>query len=145
MQLSMIRLQSLDQRPELRPMVQVPGMTELMNQHAVHELGVEQQVYWFPLMPRREIMVGLSLADLSTGEFGFPNSGGGTVYESLAMGKPMLHYRDDDRSRRAGFSNLAPIVAAVRLKVPPPAVAVWVILPQVPPTTSGVSLTTPEG
>ncbi len=59
------------------------------------ELGVAEHVHWFPRMPRKEIMVGLSLADVATGEFHHSWLICGTVYEGLALAKPLLHYRED--------------------------------------------------
>jgi hypothetical protein len=78
----------------------------------VAELGLERFVTWFPVMPRCELMIGMSLADIGTGEFGFPEFGGGTVYEPIAMGKPLIHYRDDALSRREGLEELPPILNA---------------------------------
>jgi glycosyltransferase involved in cell wall biosynthesis len=59
------------------------------------ELGVAGDVYWFPLMSRKDLMVGLSLADMGCGEFGRSCLSCGTVYETLAMAKPLLHHRED--------------------------------------------------
>jgi glycosyltransferase involved in cell wall biosynthesis len=61
----------------------------------VSELGIADHVHWFPRMTRKEIMVGLSLADIATGEFHHSWLACGTIYEALAMAKPLLHYRAD--------------------------------------------------
>lgn len=61
----------------------------------VCDLGIEKQVFWFPQMMRKEIMIGLSLADIGTGEFHMSWLSCGTIYETLAMAKPLMHYRED--------------------------------------------------
>jgi glycosyltransferase involved in cell wall biosynthesis len=60
-----------------------------------HELGIGNRIQWFPRMPRKDIMVGMALADMGTGEFGLSYFSCGTIYETLAMAKPLLHHRDD--------------------------------------------------
>lgn len=65
----------------------------------VAELGIERNVFWFPRMSRKELMVGLSLADVGSGEFHQSWLSCGTVYEALAMSKPLLHYREDELYR----------------------------------------------
>ena len=61
----------------------------------VAELGIAERVHWFPRMARKEIMVGLSLADVATGEFHHSWLVCGTIYEAQALAKPLLHYRED--------------------------------------------------
>lgn len=61
----------------------------------IHDLGIESNVTWFPLAPRREIMIGISLCDLGVGELDSSYFSYGTIYEFLAMSKPVIHYRDD--------------------------------------------------
>jgi glycosyltransferase involved in cell wall biosynthesis len=61
----------------------------------VESLGIVENVRWFPLMPRKETLLGLSMADIACGEFGYSWLVGGTISECIAMGKPMLHYRED--------------------------------------------------
>lgn len=61
----------------------------------VAKLGIENQVQWLPLLPRKAIMASLALSDLGASEFHFSWGGGGTVFECLAMGVPVLEYRDD--------------------------------------------------
>src|SRR5207249_1476051 len=65
----------------------------------VRALDIEKNVRWFPAMYRKDLMVGLSLSDIGCGEFAISCFGAGTVYETLAMGKPLLHYRDDAQHR----------------------------------------------
>jgi hypothetical protein len=61
----------------------------------IRDLDVEDRVRWFPILPRKEIMVGLSLADLGAGEFAYGFFGGGVMWEILLSGKPLLGFRDD--------------------------------------------------
>lgn len=62
------------------------------------ELGLtKEEVLWLPLSTRKEVMVNLSACDFSIGEVGETSwFTGGTILESLAMGKPLLHRRDDE-------------------------------------------------
>jgi len=62
----------------------------------IKELDIESHVYWFPKMMRKELMMGLGMADIGTGEFHNSWLSCGTIYESLAMGKPLMHYREDN-------------------------------------------------
>lgn len=61
----------------------------------VAELGIEDQVFWFPVMDRRELMTGLSLADFGVGELAHSFVTCGTIFEALALEKPLLGYRED--------------------------------------------------
>lgn len=58
----------------------------------IRELGIEGNVVWLPKMPRKELMYVLDLCDVGVGEF-IVDPGciwGGTGWEVLASGKPML-------------------------------------------------------
>lgn len=71
---------------------------ELENSKAlVKELGINQYVHWFPASPRKEIMVGLSMADITTGEFNHGFNIYGVVWESLIAGVPIMLYRDEQQ------------------------------------------------
>ncbi len=69
------------------------------------ELGVSDRIHWFELMPRKELMVALSLCDIGTGQFVTGHPGGGTVYETLAMGKPLVHYVKPGREQIEGVTD----------------------------------------
>jgi len=60
------------------------------------ELGISDRVFWFPLMPRKEAMIGVSLADIVVGELSVSWIFGGSIVEGLAMAKPLLHHRNDE-------------------------------------------------
>jgi glycosyltransferase involved in cell wall biosynthesis len=61
----------------------------------VERLGLTDQVLWLPQTVRKEVMVAMSLADIGCGEFANSWLSCGTVYETLALGKPLLHRRKD--------------------------------------------------
>jgi glycosyltransferase involved in cell wall biosynthesis len=75
----------------------------------IRDLEIEPFVEWFPLMARKDLMVGLSMADLATGEFHRSWLSCGTIYEALAMAKPLLHYRQD-HLYAADYPELYPMV-----------------------------------
>lgn len=79
----------------------------------IRELGIENKVGWFPLMTRKDLLVGLNMADIGTGEFHNSWLSCGTIYESLAMAKPLLHYRRDDEYE-GFYPELYPLMNARR-------------------------------
>ncbi len=61
------------------------------------QLGIEKDVYWFSVLPRKELMVGMSLSDLVVGNLSDLSwSIYGVVSESMALGKPIMHHRNDE-------------------------------------------------
>jgi len=61
----------------------------------IKRLGIEKNIEWFPTMPRKDIMIGLSLADIGCSEFAISWVMGGTIFEILCMGKPLFHYLEE--------------------------------------------------
>lgn len=61
----------------------------------IKQLGIEKNIEWFPTMPRKDIMIGLSLADIGCSEFAISWVMGGTIFEILCMGKPLFHYLEE--------------------------------------------------
>ncbi len=60
------------------------------------ELGIADKVHWFPVLPRKELLVGMSLADLVVGNLSDSSwSTYGVVYESMSVSKPVMHHRND--------------------------------------------------
>jgi len=57
------------------------------------ELGIADRILWLPKMSRRELSVFLSKADVVLGEFKDVDEmlWGGTGWEALAAGKPLIH------------------------------------------------------
>ncbi|MDC0156988.1 hypothetical protein OAK38_04430 [Verrucomicrobia bacterium] len=62
----------------------------------VRELGVESLVHWFPIMPRRELVAGISMATLVADQFreGMSATSAGTTNEALAYGTPVITNTD---------------------------------------------------
>ena len=75
----------------------------------VDALGVQASVRWMPLMARKEIMLGVSAADFGCGEFHEGCIGGGTSWEVLALGKPLLHYIDQANVNFDSFTGPYPV------------------------------------
>jgi hypothetical protein len=70
------------------------GIDVTSSKQLVKEQGISENVTWFPLMPRKEIVIGMSLANLGTGSFTIGRNGGGTIWETLAIGLPLLHFKE---------------------------------------------------
>jgi hypothetical protein len=62
----------------------------------VQKLGISNYITWMPLMPRKEIFIGISLCDIGVGELDSSYFSYGAVYEFLALAKPVIHYRNDE-------------------------------------------------
>jgi len=77
----------------------------------VDSLGILESVHWMPLMSRKEILLGLSLADFGCGEFHEGCIGGGTTWEVLALGKPLLHYVDQANVNFDCFTGAYPVLS----------------------------------
>jgi glycosyltransferase involved in cell wall biosynthesis len=60
-----------------------------------NELGIERNVHWLPLSSRKELMIGMSMADLVAGEFRNSWFTYGVVFEAMAACKPVMHNRND--------------------------------------------------
>jgi len=60
-----------------------------------YQLGIEKDVYWFPLQSRKEIMGGIYQSDIVVGELKDSFNLYGVVIEAIAMSKPILHSRVD--------------------------------------------------
>lgn len=71
------------------------GMDVNAAKQLVAKLGIDKQVVWMPKMERKEIMIGILNTDIACGEFKNSWLTCGVVNETLVLGKPLLHYRDD--------------------------------------------------
>lgn len=60
------------------------------------ELGIANNVVWVPKMSRKEIMLGLSISDVSVAEIGHPWVTYGAIVEAKAMGVPLIMNRNDE-------------------------------------------------
>jgi len=61
----------------------------------ISRLGINELVHWFPLMSRKDLMVGLSYCDIVCGEFQYNYITFGTLVEAMVARKPILAWRDD--------------------------------------------------
>lgn len=85
------------------------GMNVNASKELVSELGLDRYVYWMPKMYRKEIMYGLAISDIGCGEFCFSWLTCGVVNETLALGKPLLHYRNDELYKK-DYTVLYPVI-----------------------------------
>jgi hypothetical protein len=58
-------------------------------------LGVAEHIIWFPQLPRKELMMAISVADAVIGEVTRSWFSYGTIMEAMVMSKTVLHNRDD--------------------------------------------------
>ena len=57
----------------------------------IHDLGIQDNIYWLPLMKRKEIMEVIKACDVGIGEFYEDNiTMGSTGYEILTQAKPLI-------------------------------------------------------
>ena len=62
----------------------------------IKELNLEDHVIWAPKMDRKEIMMGIMIADIGAGQFQNSWLTCGAVNEIISAKKPLLHYRQDE-------------------------------------------------
>ncbi|NOQ73581.1 MAG: hypothetical protein GQ574_16365 [Crocinitomix sp.] len=72
------------------------GMNVQASKDLITALEIDANIVWMPLMPRKEIMLGLNMADISCGQFDNSWLTCGVVNETLASNIPLLHYREDE-------------------------------------------------
>jgi hypothetical protein len=82
------------------------GLDVSHSKKLISDLGIERYVRWFPIMPRKEILLGISMSDIGTGEYIGGWYSAGVVYENLALGKPLLHYCSLDDQDLYPFINV---------------------------------------
>lgn len=78
-----------------------------LTKNLVTSLGIDDNIEWFPVMPRKEIMVGLSLADIGVGEIKQDWISYGVVNEFMAMALPIICNQTKVENR-----NLYPVLQA---------------------------------
>jgi hypothetical protein len=72
----------------------------------VQDLGLMDNVVWFPIAQRRNLMGMITYADVGIGEVGdYSWFSYGAIFEFLAMKKPVIHYRNDElyQNRESGL------------------------------------------
>ncbi|CAN5285727.1 hypothetical protein BH09BAC2_BH09BAC2_03100 [soil metagenome] len=65
------------------------------SQKLCKDLNIDTDVFWMPLSPRKELMIGMSLCDVVAGEFKNSWLTYGVVVEAMAAAKPIIHNRID--------------------------------------------------
>lgn len=85
----------IDRRPEVRAKLVTLeyGRDVARSRKLVSELNIERHVAWLPQMARKDLMVGLSFADVVCAEFDVSFVESGSRYEALAAAKPLLAFR----------------------------------------------------
>ncbi len=61
----------------------------------IQDLGITEFVYWLPVLPRKELMLCLTLADIGVGELGRSWFSYSVIFEFMTMGVPVVHNRDE--------------------------------------------------
>lgn len=77
----------------------------------INDLKIEDYVQWFPKMPRKEIMIGITQCDIGATEFENSWISGGVISEFLAMRKLFIGYRNDELYKPY-YDTLYPILNA---------------------------------
>lgn len=83
-----------------------------LSKKLIEELGITDNVFWFPRMPRKEIMIGLSCSDIAVGEIAHPWVTYGIVLEAMVAAKPIIMNRDEELIR-TNYNTVYPIAQAV--------------------------------
>jgi hypothetical protein len=72
------------------------GIDNENSKKLIRDLGISENVHWFDLSKRRDVLIGLSMADLMAGEFVNSWFSYGTIYEAMTVGVPIMHNRKDE-------------------------------------------------
>lgn len=62
----------------------------------IKKLNIDDYVIWFPKMLRKDILYLITKIDIGSGEFGRSYISFGTIMENMLMGKPVIHFREDN-------------------------------------------------
>jgi glycosyltransferase involved in cell wall biosynthesis len=76
----------------------------------IDDLGIQDKVSFFSKLPRKDLLFLLKMSDFGCGQFYNGGLGGGTTWEVLAMGKPLLHYLNLNQISFSGFDSPFPFV-----------------------------------
>lgn len=76
----------------------------------IEDLGIADSIYFLPLSSRKDLLLGLKIADFGSGQFFVGGLGGGTTWETLAIGKPLLHFLDENNASFSNFDSPFPFV-----------------------------------
>jgi hypothetical protein len=62
----------------------------------IQRIGIKDHIIWMPKMSRKKLMKVVAIADLVVGELHHSWISYGVVLEALSIGKPIMHYRQDE-------------------------------------------------
>ena len=85
------------------------GNDVMASKMLIKELGFEEDVTWFPLLPRKEVMMAISQSDICVGQLGNTWLIYGSLLEILVMSKPFMGHRDDPQYHDS-FPELYPMM-----------------------------------
>lgn len=71
------------------------GQDVLASKELCAQLGITRSVHWLPPMARKDVMCGVSQADIAATEFANSWNFSGVIAEALAVGVPVLQNRRD--------------------------------------------------
>ena len=77
----------------------------------ISDLGIEENITWFPKMPRKHLMVFVKMSDVTVGELFHSWLTYCVVMEALSMGTPFMHKRNDS-DFNADYPELYPVYKA---------------------------------
>jgi hypothetical protein len=77
----------------------------------IKELNIESQIIWLPKMPRKDLVHVIAVSDVVVGELHHSWLTYCVVIETLCMGKPLLHKRNDDELKDT-YPDLYPMLNA---------------------------------
>jgi hypothetical protein len=88
------------------------GTDTEFSKQLIEELGIAENVRWFPKMYRKDLMRLVSIADVCTGEFDKSYLMFGTLSEAMIVHKPILHYRQDELYAASYDNDIYPLLNA---------------------------------
>jgi hypothetical protein len=89
------------------------GPDVMHSKELIKQLGIEEHVYWFETMFRKDIVTGLSIVDLGVGEVGHSWLIYGVVAEFFAFSRPVMHHRKDELYNTQ-YKDLYPMYSACK-------------------------------
>jgi glycosyltransferase involved in cell wall biosynthesis len=105
------RFRAANPRIEARLVTMEYGQDVGASKELTRELGISDSVVWMPQMSRKDVMVGLLLADIVCGEFQNSWMAAGVFYEALVAAKPLMTHRIDSLYQD-DFPELYPVMNA---------------------------------
>ncbi|WP_124916897.1 hypothetical protein [Alteromonas flava] len=86
------------------------GVDVQASKKLINELGIQEHVYWFPQLNRKDIFRLIPYADIGAVDFGNSWVSGGVLYEFMSCSLPIMQIRDD-AAYADRFDSLYPILS----------------------------------